>query len=1431
METRRNTTAGVVFWTPAPVRTPSASAVASEDDWEDEDAEQAEGVDDFDSLMDENGIIGLSEPLDDVELREARGDIAAEWNPGGRPGALTPEEVGPSGCERDTPPEELSYNLSEQMSHNESSGEDVQIQSSCYDMTGNLEAWTQHEEQKEQEAEPPPEWDEYLGMTEEERDGEEEGQGHGRNGKIHDHFSQSGPLHSLCEGSISERENLQTGLTRSYSVPLPSDDLAEVSAHYCPESHAFPHLLHFTAEELASAPGIEAETFPEMGFTESLPESHCSHMSLKSSPRSPDTKLSASPQPAAAFPERVMTNNFSRVNNGPVEGSGKLDERHKQPIPAPRKTRQHSSEVSCSGAGSRVRTDSVKSKQYNTKLIRDKGQMMSRSRNTAVEEDESRKGPLSYQTPDFSKVEPRVCFPKGGYKPPRSRRSFMRDSLSPAPPLVFKSPAEIVEEVLLNTTDGSHAPSDFNRPPAANSIVPQEFRCPEQATTLLVQFQEDYKRLLTKYAEAENTIDRLRLEAKNRDIENQQPRSRQCQRYTVRAVNLYSDPPKAGHSVQSGLRLDASKFITLDFPQAQRAQVNSASLCPDEHSAPQGNLVSSPSTRSPDPQLGQQLADILFSQTDKFFQQLQTFEDLLKSKKLQPSEQIKGLTQLAEGLDSLERGYLLARDEHKLLQQRGVDVSHFDPDRELEGLIFQCGLAMEELKEQVEQMRQEQPTCEAPPSPPPQPTPSPPPSEEEETLTLTQSPPVPLLVGPGDVAEVEVSSVSKESEEEAADEEAFYLKHLNDNGVEQDFTVPVVHHESFKGLPILLDCKLMGTLPSSAALKMDMQPVDKEEERRGQRTGNSEVRKPLPQRKGDADFQDFPSTSKQHSSRSSPPSHRASSQSTKPVLPSSSRKSLSVVRSHSSSLSSLGDITASEMKSSKLQTGCRRVPSQDGVISPETDSGFVGSESSRLTPAAAPRPLHQRPPESVSVDQEVNTGRQTGPVSASSPSSSRSHCRTAKEPRVGLKLNPDLSRRTRQGQRRRTFSCSPQRRVSQSEQTRLDGGTTRPGSEGEQSDQYTESFSSIHSSHLSSSSPARYHHGDPLRALSSSERANCKEAIQTLQTEVTRLKDKLDSCLKNKKSLSSVRTTLSAQRNGSHTRTSTPLIRSGEQQRDFSVGRRETQTVDEVEEESTLRPTTRKTSASAHRQRPQLHTLTRSELIGSSTPSPQVSRHTQTPAAPDSHCSHTTTVGSRRIQPRQHPVVSVHVSEPSDEPDSRRSGAPVCLLCHGGRSERPVGGNKEPLRSSAHCPHCGRLHPSRCTEPDCCRHSRSPSHISWQPAESPDRTASGRYFAAAASPALLHYMPVCPPQLLLYSSPLYVPPTNGAGPSSGVRSSKEVRGRTRRSQSVDKQRSVDSSLDRAISAARHMKHTSRHMARSLATGLQYQELLTQSCSY
>lgn len=94
----------------------------------------------------------------------------------------------------------------------------------------------------------------------------------------------------------------------------------------------------------------------------------------------------------------------------------------------------------------------------------------------------SRKGPLSYRTPDFTKVEPRVRFPKQGYHPPRSRRPCERKSLSPEPILVFKSPTGIVKDVVLNTTAGS--PSSSHSPSPRTSAPNLEFKGRQQATLL-----------------------------------------------------------------------------------------------------------------------------------------------------------------------------------------------------------------------------------------------------------------------------------------------------------------------------------------------------------------------------------------------------------------------------------------------------------------------------------------------------------------------------------------------------------------------------------------------------------------------------------------------------------------------------------------------------------------------------------------------------------------------------------------------------------------------------------------------------------------------------------------------------------------------------------------------------------------------------------
>lgn len=112
METRKNTTAGVLVWTPAPVHTSSVSSEISEDEWDDED--QAEKEDDFVTHMDENGIIGLSGALENVELGEICRD--AECNPGWYPTLHNLEKADSSGHKRDTPVDELSYSLSDHLS-------------------------------------------------------------------------------------------------------------------------------------------------------------------------------------------------------------------------------------------------------------------------------------------------------------------------------------------------------------------------------------------------------------------------------------------------------------------------------------------------------------------------------------------------------------------------------------------------------------------------------------------------------------------------------------------------------------------------------------------------------------------------------------------------------------------------------------------------------------------------------------------------------------------------------------------------------------------------------------------------------------------------------------------------------------------------------------------------------------------------------------------------------------------------------------------------------------------------------------------------------------------------------------------------------------------------------------------------------------------
>ncbi|XP_037548000.1 microtubule organization protein AKNA [Nematolebias whitei] len=1253
MEARRKTRPGVLIWTPAP---PAQNS--SEDSCEDED--------DFFTQMDENGIIGLSEDLEEVELGHHEREPPESPEPGG------PQEVDLVQGSVEKPADGLSFDVRK-------SRED-RVLPTRHDM------------------------------------------------KVGSKVDQRAELRPGRDPAEDQEE-----LVRTSGSP-PRDKFPPEVSH-CPRSVSqscfLPHRCPFSADELAAAPGIDAETLPDV--SESLPDSLSSRTSSKSSPRRLETTLGDSPH-------RHKPSGY-----GPTDGEERPQE---EPRPS---LRTHEAERSRASTGG-SETDSPKPEQNQSQ----KTSRIPRLRNDAAEGEGFRRGSPSRQTPDFSKVEPRVCFPRRGYNPPRSKQPLTRTM--PEPPMAFKSPADIVNEVLFNT-DGSST-SSGSPTHAANFTVPPEFRCRQQASTLLQQLQDDYSRLLTKYAEAENTIDRLRLEAKGGAVEKQQLRSRQTQPLRDRAVNLNFDPPETRASVRSGLNHHASKFLELDLAAAQRAEVLPG--------RPGPNGVPQDPSRPP-------LEEQLLRQTETFLQQLQSFEDLLRSEKLSPCEKTEGVSQLSEELNSLGRSYLLACDEHKLLQQRGAEDCRFDAERELGGLIFQCELRVEELKEQQT-------------SPPP---PSSSSSEEEPTVTRPQ-----ILPAPFDPAEPS-SAREKTEEEEEEDEETLVSFSYRPNAcVDSDSTKT---GSLSKALP---------PVPSSPDLKASVQPGSEEEEQSRRRTGNHQaVKTPSQSRRVESD-QDSPVCARKQRSCS-----RVGPSSVAPGLPARSRRRLELRRSHSSSLSSLAE-TTSDRRSSKAQTGTRRVLPQDGLVSPETDSGFVGSESSRPTPAAAPGLLHRRAAERDSLPRDADAS--SPHLVLAPPPLSLSH--TAQEPPVGPQLDPNQPRRTRPGQRRRTFSCSPQRCVGQ-RQTRAGSRTREPGSETPSSsevdrrDRFSGSVNSPLSSHSGSSPAASYLHGDSPRAPSFSRGGNHSDAVVELQVEVTRLREKIKHYMTYKKHFGSETAAPSARLG-----TFTPPVRFVEVWSDDRLGRREPSAAEDDEPDSASGRTTGARSTSAQKQRRDV--LTRSELD----PRPHVSRCTQTSAEPRS-CS------SPPARSRNTRTCQNSASEAADEPDGP-SPAPFCPRCPSnlrGGAQQPRRGSKDPKQSCCcRCSLCGGLRGQNHAETDCSKRNPS-SHQNLQPAEPPH---IWRSVTAAASPPALHFLPVYPPQLLLCSTPLHTSPYITGVPS-GPGRPEERTGRTRRPLSVDRHRSLDGSLNRAVRAARRMKLTSGHMARSLASGLQHQDQdrVSQSCSY
>uniref|UniRef100_A0AAV2J3C7 PDZ domain-containing protein n=1 Tax=Knipowitschia caucasica TaxID=637954 RepID=A0AAV2J3C7_KNICA len=593
---------------------------------------------------------------------------------------------------------------------------------------------------------------------------------------------------------------------------------------------------------------------------------------------------------------------------------------------------------------------------------------------------------------DLSKVEPRVRFPKDGYSPPKSCHSLREGPVSPQPRLVHMSPADILTEVLFS----SEAPDpDDELIQAALHMLPPEFRSKEQAISLMNELQEDNYRLKLQCAERANIIERLRLEAK---------------------VNLYSDPPKPGLPLHSGLHAQASRPMTLEIPHPQRAHLSPASP----------------------PQTGAQhpLHDIinkLCTQAQGFLCNVEGFEQSRLSAQ-PPEQQVEQVfDDFLQKLDTLENEYMSAKKEHMRQQRLGAPAESFDPQRELENLIFQCGLHMDKLKEQIQQRRSQTEALHQPiPAAKELPLNSVSPSDwsasvrhdssftdglyqkeqaQESQQRCSAASASPSTNVTHSAAEKKnLLTTSSQCGHDLPDYDELFESHrvlhmplVRELSLQRSPTpaAPVRDHAEARRLSMAYPqapcaCREEGhfTPPSSPPLDLPVCRLSSSTSASG-RSCDPRTLSCGPSRGGSVVLQS--------------PCIRGTMAGQSPsrggimVGQSPSRGGTVAGQSPCSSLSSLRE--APERSDHKPSRDAK-MGSQDGLISPETDSGFVGSEGSRLTPATATSPVHKREPTGVLA------------VALSPPAS------TSIRSREGPAERAKPSRRSRRGDKTRPFSAS-----------------------------------------------------------------------------------------------------------------------------------------------------------------------------------------------------------------------------------------------------------------------------------------------------------------------------------------------------------------------------------------------------------------------
>ncbi|XP_061879354.1 uncharacterized protein LOC133631210 [Entelurus aequoreus] len=260
-------------------------------------------------------------------------------------------------------------------------------------------------------------------------------------------------------------------------------------------------------------------------------------------------------------------------------------------------------------------------------------------------------GQVHYPLPDFSKVAPKVKIPKASTCVPQVPSPMIRAQSSP-------EMLDVISRVLEDSGQPSENPQLFKDTHQQTGPAPRH------------HLQAEYDKLLAKYGQAENLIDRMRL----------------------------------GSKPSSDICIENEENDTANLKEGSHVGPVASHI-----PTPVENQVITSDEASDAEKMAAELRDII----SQFMQTVDDFKQRVSNRSLSTKEQQTMLRSLTEAQDQLERKYMSKKEEHRSLEMQNNlglsrNIGSFDPNRLVEGDIFRVGMHLEDIKEMIDKNMCEQ---------------------------------------------------------------------------------------------------------------------------------------------------------------------------------------------------------------------------------------------------------------------------------------------------------------------------------------------------------------------------------------------------------------------------------------------------------------------------------------------------------------------------------------------------------------------------------------------------------------------------------------------------------------------------------------------------------------------------------------------------